>query len=220
MTIYLKVVSKDENHSYPDDFLEKVDEFDWGNYQVLKVDEPFGLQEHEIVDILLERGITALIEDNDSINEQLVRQNETTDKIVKFMHRFLDKVGIDNELIIVDPYFFPDNAPNDYVKLMVDIISKYISSLTTLKVITKSSYNNAVKTIFKTKLTNLKPTLVIEHKHSNDFHDRFWISNNRKKGIITGTSLNGLGNKYALIDRLKITDVREIVTVLNNGSLI
>ena len=35
-----------------------------------------------------------------------------------------------------------------------------------------------------------------------------------------GTSLNGLGNKFALVDRINISDVREIVPELIGDSIL
>lgn len=42
----------------------------------------------------------------------------------------------------------------------------------------------------------------LEVLYSDEFHDRFWISN-RKAGFLTGTSLNGIGENTAISEKLK-----------------
>jgi hypothetical protein len=69
-------------------------------------------------------------------------------------------------------------------------------------------------------LQSHKPSLNIIHSKSDDFHDRYWISGNREKAILTGTSINGLGNKFALVDRVNTSDVRVIVNELKSRGLI
>jgi hypothetical protein len=56
--------------------------------------------------------------------------------------------------------------------------------------------------------------LQIDCRTSNAFHDRFWLSDSRSQGIVTGSSLNGLGKRYALVDRLSSSDVKEIAKAL------
>lgn len=59
----------------------------------------------------------------------------------------------------------------------------------------------------------------IEVRYTDDFHDRFWISN-RKKGFYTGTSFNGIGKRISLINLLSEDDVTEIIEELHNQNLV
>jgi hypothetical protein len=64
------------------------------------------------------------------------------------------------------------------------------------------------------------PGLSVAHRTSNTFHDRFWIDPISTKGFLCGTSLNGLGKRYALVDHLEPTDAADVLTALRNESLL
>ncbi|HRE73642.1 MAG TPA: hypothetical protein PK637_00935 [Flavobacteriales bacterium] len=176
---------------------------------------------NEIEKHILDHGLSSLI-GIQPLNEQLIAKGESENKIVTFFQKYLDKVGIDNELIIVDPYFYAPTSNANYHLMINSLLAPYIANITTLKIITfpGGKISPPVKVSVESTLIGANPHLAIEHKTSNDYHDRFLISNNREKGIIVGTSFNGLGNKYALIDRLNTSDVREIVSsLISNGLL-
>jgi hypothetical protein len=48
---------------------------------------------------------------------------------------------------------------------------------------------------------------------SEKFHDRFWLADGAR-GLVVGTSLNGLGKRYALVDFMQPSDVRDVVQAL------
>src|SRR5205823_5655518 len=114
-----------------------------------------------------------------------------------------------------------NSSDNTYISLVDQTLNKYLPQLDTIRIITYANKVNAtVKTNIEAILKTQKPTLNIVHKTSSDYHDRFWISNNREKGILTGTSLSGYGRRYALLDRLNTSDVRDIVSSLNSYGLL
>ena len=53
----------------------------------------------------------------------------------------------------------------------------------------------------------------------NEFHDRFWVGIDNRKGVVLGTSLNGIGKKIALVDILKESDVDAIIDELKIAGL-
>lgn len=57
----------------------------------------------------------------------------------------------------------------------------------------------------------------IEVEYSDAFHDRFWIANGNK-GFISGTSLNGVGKRYSLIEILSEEDVTSIMDIVNKNN--
>lgn len=176
---------------------------------------------NEIEKYILDHGLSSLI-GIQPLNEQLIVKGESENKIVVFFQKYLDKVGIDNELIIVDPYFYSPNSNSSYHLMIHSVLAPYLPNISTLRIVTLpgGKISPTIKQNVESTLTGANPHLVIEHKTSSDYHDRFWISNNREKGIIVGTSFNGLGNKYSLIDRLNTSDVREIVSsLISNGLL-
>lgn len=58
--------------------------------------------------------------------------------------------------------------------------------------------------VLKKKFSN------VTYADSSDFHDRFWLLNG-ERGIVVGTSLNGIGNKIFLIAPLEHDDVKIIM---------
>ena len=174
----------------------------------------------EIVDYILEHGLSSLI-NSEPLLEHLVVKGATQNHIVGAIHKYLDKVGVDNELIIIDPYFYAPTTDTTYAATIDLTLDKYLAQVDTLHIITYPNKVDAtLKTTIETNLKTKKPLINILHKTSNDYHDRFWISNNREKGILTGTSLNGYGKRYSLLDRLNTSDVREIVNSLQTNGLI
>jgi hypothetical protein len=222
MDILLRLRPKNEAADFNDIFVKISNENDINlkDFDVAMVNSVVYSYKDEIVDHILKHGLSSLIE-SELILEHLVVKGESINNIIGVLHLYLDKVGIDNELIIVDPYFFATTRDANYATTVQQVISKYLTTVDTLRIITlPNKVDSTLKTSIENTLKTAKPTLSIIHNTSNNYHDRFWISNNREKGIITGTSLNGLGNKYALIDRLNITDVRSIIGVLTTDGLI
>lgn len=222
MDIIWKLTPKSNDVNYTDLIIKIANQQDINlrDYHVGQIDSVVHSFQDEIADYILEHGLSALI-NSEFILEHIVPQGESQNKIVSTLHRYLDKVGIDNELIIVDPYFFAPTRDLTYPATVTLTIEKYLPQIDTLYIITLPNKVDAtLKTIIENDLKAKKVSLNVIHKTSIDYHDRFWISNNRERGIITGTSLNGYGKKYSLLDRLNTSDVREIVSSLHAGGLI
>jgi hypothetical protein len=184
------------------------------DYEVSQVESIIHTFKEEIVDYILKHGLQSLIEP-ELILEYLVPKGATQNKIVYSLQKYLDKVGIDKELIIIDPYFFAATSDPTYPETIDLTLDKYLTQVDTLHIITyPNKVDMTVKSIIESNLLSKNSSLNIIHKTSNNYHDRFWISNKREKGILTGTSLNGFGKKYFLVGRLKVSDVREIIDSL------
>ncbi|PAC29262.1 hypothetical protein [Flectobacillus sp. BAB-3569] len=180
-----------------------------------------------LTDLVVERGISNLI-NQETLDEALVPINAPQNQILNFFKKYLNRLGIDRELIIIDPYFLSprrgnNNHEREYTQLFKELLVDYIQNISKIIIITTSIQRHIDENLLHSitsSLNELNNNLEIIHRTSDNFHDRFWISNNRGSGIVTGTSLNGFGNKYSLIDRLNVTDVREIISFLNNEQLI
>jgi hypothetical protein len=221
MNIIWKLIPKCDELNYTDLVVKIANNQDINlrDYDVAYISSVVHSFKDEIIDYILEHGLSSLI-NSEPILEHFVVKGESPNKIVSAMHRYLDKVGIDNELIIIDPYFLT-SSDSTYPNLVDQIISKYLSQLDTIIIITFSNNVNAtVKANIELLLKTRKPTLSIVYKTSDDYHDRFWISNHRANGILTGTSINGFGKRYALLERLNTNDVGDIVKSLNTHGLI
>ncbi|EHO07927.1 hypothetical protein VSP10_16655 [Myroides odoratimimus] len=222
MDIIWNLTPKKENIDYTDIVvkLSNKQDINLRDYEVRQVTSVVFSFREEIIDYVLEHGLSSLIT-SEPVLEHLVVKGATQNHIIDVMHKYLDKVGVDNELIIIDPYFYAPTTDTTYPTTIDLILDKYLSKVDTLHIITYPNKVDAtLKTTIETNLKTKKASLNILHKTSNDYHDRFWISNNRKKGILTGTSLNGYGKRYSLLDRLNTSDVREIVCSLQTYGLL
>jgi hypothetical protein len=222
MDIIWKLTPKNGNTNYTD-LIIKIshnNDINLQDYNVEQVDSIVLSFKDKISDYILEHGLTSIIE-TELINEAIISRGESQNNIIKFLHKYIEKVGIDKELIIIDPYFYASTPDITYVDLVDLTLQKFIPLIEVIYIITDPrKVDPILKTIIENKLKYSKPSLQIIHKTSIEFHDRFWISNNREHGIITGTSLNGYGKKYSLIDRLNTSDVREIINILESSGLI
>jgi len=189
---------------------------------VYQIDYPQFYFKEMFLKQLVEHGLTTYME-MDLILEDLTTPRTPPDRVEEILIRFLTNIGLDEELIIIDPYFFAPSVDVSCVRRFCNIVTPFISTLQSIRIVTAShskAYSVNSKNMILNGLSALSISLNISHTQSNELHDRFWISNNREKGILTGTSLNGLGKKYAVIDYLQDEDVKEIVTDLRSQNLI
>jgi hypothetical protein len=190
------------------------------DYEIGQVQSVVHSFKDEIVKYLLEHGFNSLVS-SELLLEHIVAKGTPDNKIIPVIQSYLDKVNVDNELIIVDPYFFAKPKNPNYVNVLDQLLDKYIPTLDNLVIVTNSfAVDATVKSSILSALQGKKATLNIIHKQHNDYHDRYWISGAREKGLVMGTSLNSLGNKVALLDRLNTIDVRSIVKELSEDGLI
>jgi hypothetical protein len=174
----------------------------------------------EIVRGITEEGLSNLLR-RQLLDESVVPLGKPPDFVKDIMVKFLTTIGVSDELIIVDPYFFASGATSDYYSLVGAILQPFGSKLSAVRVITKPNrVDTTVKTNIEATINALPHNPVLIHKTSDDYHDRFWITASRTKGLLTGTSLNGFGKRYAIIDKLADNDVSEIVASLVKASLI
>lgn len=156
--------------------------------------------------------------------ESLVKPGTTPADLIQLLQDSLDTAGVTDEIIIIDPYFYASikgpqqqHKTQAYTNLLKNTLQKYKSQIRSMKIITDASkQDNTMRQIVHTAINAAIPSASITDTYSSDIHDRFWITNNRKAGILVGTSLNHLGNKYALVCQLDATDVQEIITSLSS----
>jgi len=146
---------------------------------------------------------------------------EGQDLLVKLLSNHLRALSPSKDLIIVDRYFFPMNLPNrmEYLTTFREIFGSVVPKVASVRFITEPKYNQALYQDIKNILVKLNPKINVIHKTTNDFHDRFWIAD-EMKGLFVGTSLNGIGRKYALADFMKDEDTATVVKELRRASLL
>ena len=152
----------------------------------------------EIVDYIINEGFSEFVSIG-AVNEDLIRAGATDNKVINVMIKYLNRVGLDNELIIVDPYFYAPRPKNpNYITVLTDTLRKFLPTLSDLIIVslpdtpTRTLIDTTIKADIENSLKGVNASLNITSLTSDNFHDRFWISNNREKGILVGSSLNSL----------------------------
>jgi hypothetical protein len=155
--------------------------------------------------------------------ESVIPAGYTQPSIIAVLHKYLDKLAIDSELIIIDPFLFANTRITNYADFVTDVFRPYLPAVRSVIFITtdiQAKINATIKADIENKFRAVKPTLITRHSLTGDIHDRYIFSHSREKGVVLGTSLNGFGNKLALIDRLNTSDVLEIISELIAMALI
>jgi hypothetical protein len=174
----------------------------------------------EFVEYLAEHGMSTFLH-REAVLEQIVPPGMSSSGIEQLLRAFLGAVGITTELIIVDPYFFASTRDPNYAGLIVGILKPTLPGLRELKIVTmKNSVDTTVKGTVTAALNAIAPGLTLTHQVSGSFHDRFWINPVAAQGFICGTSLNGLGRRYALLDNLKPSDTADVIAALRTENLL
>lgn len=148
-------------------------------------------------------------------------RKEEQDLLVKVLSNYLHDLSPSKDLTIVDQYFF-SVKPADragYLGTFREIFGLVIPKIAVVRFITKPEHDREVYNDIKSVLIDLNPKIIVVHKMTNDFHDRYWIAD-EVRGLFIGTSLNGIGRKYALVDFMKDEDTAIIMKELRRASLI
>lgn len=150
-----------------------------------------------------------------SIKEAVLPKNMDQNDILAIYRDFFNRIKtMNSELVIMDPYLFPENCSDttEYIDFLKNIL--YSAKAEKYIIITRPvNPNNICKVAIESEFSNL-----IIHE-TNEYHDRIWISD-RKNGFFTGTSINGIGKKLALINSIRSEDVEFIVELLQGSDFL
>ncbi len=170
--------------------------------------------------LIKELGPTAIMQ-MIPVQEELLPPGSNKPQLVTKIQSMLDKLKPFQELVIIDGYIFPQGNRRDpnYADTVVDVLKNVVNGLSKLIFITSRDYDVRLSQDIQNRLKQQNQNLVVEVKNTDVFHDRFWITD-RNKGMLVGTSLNGIGKKYFVIDYLEEQDVRDIVQAAIDEGLI
>jgi hypothetical protein len=129
------------------------------------------------------------------------------DEIEELILGFVRELNGAKYLLIIDPYFYSTDPA--CVALFGKMMMEISRNLERVTFITNGRADTR-KAAMHDALRTICPTIEIKDVITDQFHDRFWVDPDNKKGIVMGTSLNGIGKKIALIDHLSRSDVVEI----------
>lgn len=137
----------------------------------------------------------------------------TFKKATAFVAERLVKLAPASELIIIDPYLFPDRpqlGEQEYGKFLAELIAPILAPDASVTCLVNRKVNRDVQTVTEDHLRTLVPDATLQAKETEDFHDRFWIAD-RKRGVVVGSSFNGLGKRIFLVDTLSKPDLEAIL---------
>lgn len=145
------------------------------------------------------------------MNEEVLPDSTPRSTLIEMMRLKLYLCAPAQSFLVVDPYLFPSTPDSSYLSDLLLLLEPVVKLVSDLTVVTKASHNSSLRQSVQTSLLALNTSLTITVKETDAFHDRFWIADGRK-GIFVGTSLNGLGKRYALLDFLNEDDAQHITT--------
>jgi hypothetical protein len=196
----------------PADFVQMVHEsglleyFEFGQIMV-----PVLHFRDEFLHHIAEHGLTSLYSFS-IVMEDITSPSLDINDIEKVVAQFVSQLDGAKRIMIVDPYLYAASGTIDVASLFKNLLGKAISALEEVIFVTNGQKLNT-KTAIHAAVSALVPTCKIVDFTTDQFHDRFWVDPDAGRGLVMGTSLNGLGRKIALVDRLKTADVGEIVTL-------
>ena len=147
------------------------------------------------------------------LNESLLSKNMSSEQVAQVFCDNMQPQDADKELIVIDPYFFSarKNTLVDICIRLDKILDEY-ATISTIKIVTDSRHiKECQRTITDILKQNNRKVLCA---YSEDFHDRFWLIDG-VRGVVVGTSLNGIGKKFSLMTPLEQDDVSDIMNEVN-----
>lgn len=181
-------------------------------YRLLFARRPLSFTLEQVQSILADRGSSAFM-------QMMVAAEDISPKAPprdaeEFLKARLAKLKPEYELLIVDPYLFTKSRRHDaaeYAEAVARLITPLLTSSVVVRMIVSAQASHPdVEEAVRSRLTAVCSGSRLVVAYSEDFHDRFWIAD-RNRGLVVGTSLNGIGSKIFLVDELRSSDVVSVL---------
>lgn len=143
------------------------------------------------------------------LQEAVLPDNTPREDFIDLLRYMGRNIQASTELLITDPYLFPSNPDADYITHLGMVFRNAIERISRLEIVTKPDRNQVAEAAFLNEVKSIKADVKCRIKYTCIFHDRFWIADG-KRGIFVGTSLNGIGRRYAIADYIREEDVKDI----------
>jgi hypothetical protein len=150
------------------------------------------------------------------LTEEVLPDNAPRTVLLETLDYKIDRCAPTTSMLLIDPYLYPNGTDVSYENDLISVFRRFIGKISTLRVATLQNPRDAnLEARIDASIRAINPNIQIEKKYTNVFHDRFWIADDAR-GLFLGTSLNGVGKRYALIDYLRDDDVVQIVQRYNS----
>ena len=164
---------------------------------------------------VIENGVTSLFT-TQLLQEEILPQapHTTRQPLFEVIKKFLSHLAPARSVTIVDPFFFAARNVLTYPAIVANVLSPALATVRTITFVRDRTKDVAgLPAAVATALKAVNNALTISDHTTSDFHDRFWIVDGTR-GLVLGTSLNGVGSRICLLDYLNNTDVARIVQEL------
>lgn len=148
---------------------------------------------------------------SEPLTEAVLPDNTPRDDLLDTLRYQLNRCQASRSLLVVDPYLFPTAPDPKYQADLVSLLSPAAKAGLLIQVATKANGNASLQTSVVADLRAINSTVMPTFKYTNVFHDRYWIADG-ERGLFVGTSLNGIGRRYAVADYLMEEDARSIAS--------
>ncbi|MBU0712336.1 hypothetical protein KKA87_10500 [bacterium] len=208
----------DSDYFFFDPIPDEKDTFKIANYASdlgysLKITSKGSLVYSEAIKLIEENGVSDLLR-MQLLQEEVLPNGVNRDKLLDTLRYKLNRIDAHKDLLIIDSYLFPNVHDSDYIDYFIAVFQGSISKCNKLSIVTKKDRNERIENEIVKRILNVNSNLTICQKYSNIFHDRYWIAD-QSRGLLVGTSLNGIGRKYSTIDYLDNRDTLEIIDKFN-----
>ena len=176
------------------------------------------LVETEVKQLLVEHGVSYVWQ-LVRLQEAIMPPSADVPALLAMLTQMLTLLSPRESFVVVDRYLLPKKRSADYRDRLVSILEPLATRVASLTLVTDRSHDAALLQDISTEISRRAPECRVVHRTSTQFHDRFWLAD-LDRGLLVGTSLNGLGNRYALVDRMRSSDVQEIVQALRSEDLV
>jgi hypothetical protein len=173
--------------------------------------------------MIIERGVSSVLS-LEGVEEAVLPIRKATrdeDLLARTLTTQVKALSPSKDLTIIDPYFFHCRCADtaDYLSFFRKIFEEVITRITLMRFVTGFDYDPDIYKSIQHEIATLNPKAQVLCTKSNAFHDRMWIAD-EAKGMFVGTSLNGVGKRYALTDFMRDDDTAAVVAELRRQSLI
>lgn len=172
-----------------------------------------------VKEYLAGQGSLDLLNGTQILTEAVLPKGVPPDVHAATVKDYLEELQPNESVVITDPYILQDNGDKSHLKRLLEILKNVVPNVGLISLVVDPKRRNpSFEQEVKKELTLLNSNLKFSIVDSGEFHDRFWIVD-RTKGLILGTSLNGLGKRISLLAFLDGADVADIVSLLDAKTL-
>ncbi|MCH8686089.1 hypothetical protein [Pedomonas mirosovicensis] len=196
----------------PEDFVVLLHQSElFEHFEFHQISHPMLYFRDEIAEYITQHGLASLYKYS-TLTEDVTSPSLSVDDIEKLVAKFVTLLNGAKRILIIDPYFYASSSSVNVADLFKNLLGHASSELEEVIFVTNGKKVDARADIHAA-VKALVPDCEITEFVTDDFHDRYWIDPDSDKGFVMGTSLNGLGRKVALVDRLQGSDVVDIVSL-------